>query len=437
MRSKLGKAHADAEEPLTVEKQDSTGTFLGSCRALDLTDREDLFCGRVLADLGADVIKVESPGGDPSRNIAPFYQDSCELENSLHWLVYNLNKRGITLDIESADGRVIFKRLTETADLVIESFPPGYMDKLGLGYSELSKVNPRIIVTSITPFGQEGPYNDYKSSDIVNMAMGGLMYPTGTPDRPPLRVTVPQSYTIAGINAAMATMVAHYYREMTGEGQHVDVSVQASVASVLCNFVPIWELNKINVSRLGSFLTGRATGTRQRTLWRCKDGYVILAIFGGALGRKTNQGMVEWMDSEQMAPDYMKQIDWGTLDFASVTQELQDSLEKPIGEFVLKHTKAELFAEAIKRGIMLFPVCSPKDIVENEQLQSRGFWLEVEHPEKDARIKYPGFFIKASETPCQLRDRAPLLGEHNSEVYVGELGLSTQELVRLKENKVI
>lgn len=412
-------------------------SLLGSYRALDLTDEPGQFCGRLLADLGADVIKVEKPGGDPSRNCGPFYHNLPSPENSIPWLVYNLNKRGITLDIETTDGQAIFKRLTQTADFIIESFPPGYMDRLGLGYTELHQVNPRLIVTSITPFGQNGPYQDYKTSDIVNMAMGGLMYPTGTPDRPPLRVSLPQSYTIASISAAMATMVAHYYRETTGEGQHVDVSIQASVASVLCNFVSIWELNQINVRRLGSFLTGRATGTRQRTLWRCRDGYVILVIFGGAMGRKTNQSMVEWMDSDGVAPDYLKQIDWATLDFATVPQELQDRIEKPIAEFLITHTKAELFTEALRRGIMLFPVSSPGDIVADEQLRSREFWVEVEHPEKDTLIKYPGFFIQASATPCQVQRRAPLLGEHNSEVYTGELGLSQKELVRLKEAGVI
>ncbi|MFC1870123.1 CaiB/BaiF CoA transferase family protein [Chloroflexota bacterium] len=422
---------------MTDKEQDGPKSLLESYRVLDVTGVEGLFCGRILADLGADVIKIEKPGGDPARNIPPFYHDNPGIENSLHWLVHNLNKRGITLNIETADGQNIFKRLVATADFIIESFPPGHMDELGLGYAGLSQLNPRIIVTSITPFGQAGPYKDYKSSDLVNMAMGGLMYPTGTPDRPPLRVTLPQSYTIAGTNAAMATMVAHYYRETTGEGQQVDVSIQASVASVLCNFVSIWELNRINVQRLGSFLTGRATGTRQRTLWRCRDGYVILAIFGGAVGRKTNQSLTEWMDSEGMAPDYMKQMDWSKLNFASVTQELQDSLEKPIGDFLLKHTKEKLFSGAMKRDIMLFPVSSPADIVESEQLQSRDFWLDVEHPEKSAHIKYPGFFIKAPEIPLQLRRRAPQLGEHNAEVYIDELGLSTQELARWGETGVI
>lgn len=414
----------------------SQDSLLGSYRALDMTDEQGQFCGRLLADLGADVIKVERPGGDPSRNTGPFYHNQPASENSIPWLVHNLNKRGITLDIETTEGQVIFKRLVQTADFVIESFPPGYLDKLGLGYAQLRQVNPRIILTSITPFGQDGPYQEYHSSDIVNMAMGGLMYVTGTPDRPPLRVTVPQSYTIAGSSAAMATMVAHYHRESTGEGQHVDTSTQAGVASVLCNFVPIWELSRINVRRLGSYLTGRATGTKQRTLWRCQDGYVILVIFGGALGRKTNQGIVAWMDSEGMAPEYLKQIDWSTLDFATVPQELQDKMEKPIGEFLLTHTKAELFAGALQRGIMLLPASSPKDIVASEQLRSRQFWLEVEPPEKKTHIKYPGFFIQASETPCRLQRRAPLVGEHNAEIYA-EVGLSERELKSLKEAGII
>ena len=162
-----------------------TEPLLGSHRVLDLTDEKGWFCGKILGDLGADVIKVEKPGGDPARNTGPFYHDIIEPEKSLYWMALNTNKKGITLDIETPDGREIFKKLLKTADVVIESFAPGYMDKLGLGYSELSKINPGIILTSVSGFGQEGPYRDYKAPDIVVRALGGLIYTVGEADRPP------------------------------------------------------------------------------------------------------------------------------------------------------------------------------------------------------------------------------------------------------------
>jgi crotonobetainyl-CoA:carnitine CoA-transferase CaiB-like acyl-CoA transferase len=187
-------------------------SLLSPFRALDLTDEKGFLCGRILGDLGADVIKIEKPGGDPARDIGPFYHDIPDPEKSLFWFAFNANKRGITLDIENPDGQEIFKQLVKSADFAIESFPPGYMDSLGLGYLALSEINPKIILTSITPFGQTGPYKDYKASDLIAMAMGGQMYLCGDPDRPPVRVSFPQAYCHAGAQGAMGTMIAHIHR---------------------------------------------------------------------------------------------------------------------------------------------------------------------------------------------------------------------------------
>jgi len=150
--------------------------MLSPYRVLDLTDEKGLLCGKLLGDLGADVIKIERPGGDPARNLGPFYHGEADPEKSLFWFAFNTSKRGITLDIETTDGQEIFKRLVKGSDFVIESFPPGYMDQPGLGYSVLEKVNPRVIMVSITPFGPTGPYKDYKAPDIVAWAMGAQMY---------------------------------------------------------------------------------------------------------------------------------------------------------------------------------------------------------------------------------------------------------------------
>src|SRR3989304_4246953 len=160
-------------------------SMLSSYRVLDLADEKGLICGKILGDLGADIIKVEKPGGDLARRLGPFYHDDPDPEKSLFWFSLNTSKRGITLNIESVDGREIFKRLVKTADFVIESFPPGYLDKLGLGYFDLEKINPGVILVSIAPFGQTGPYRDWKTADIVAWAMGGNMAPWGEPDRPP------------------------------------------------------------------------------------------------------------------------------------------------------------------------------------------------------------------------------------------------------------
>src|SRR3989304_6447069 len=184
--------------------------LLEGCRVLDLSNETGFLCGKILGDLGADVIKVERPCGDPSRSLGSFYQDEPGPEKNLYWFSYNHNKRGITLDIETETGKDILFKLVKNTDILVETFPPGYLEKLGLDYSALCKINPQIIVTSITPFGQTGPYKDYKGSDLILTAMSGFMSLLGDPDKPPVRPTMPQSYTWIGMHAAEGTMMAYY-----------------------------------------------------------------------------------------------------------------------------------------------------------------------------------------------------------------------------------
>jgi benzylsuccinate CoA-transferase BbsE subunit len=401
---------------------------LSSCRVLDLTDEKGFLCGKILADLGADVIKIEKPGGDKARNLGPFYHDEQDPEKSLYWFAYNLNKRGITLNIEAREGQQILTKLVQTADFFLESFSPGYLDDLGFSYLKLSKINPRLIMTSITPFGQTGPYKNYKASDIEVMAMGGLMYITGNPEQQPLRISLPQAFLLASAHGAAASMVAHFYRETSGEGQHVDVSAQECVLWEIANAIPLWELNQNVLRRVGSYVAGRWTGTKQRLLWKCKNGYVLFYILGGAFGVKTNRAIVKWMEEENIAPEYLKNFNWDAFDMATQTQEMQDQIEMHISKLFSKFTKEELYNEALKRGIMLCPVNSSKDIIENAQLKYRGFWVDINHPELSTNITYPGAFAKLSETPVKIRYRAPLIGEHNLEIYQGELGLSSSKL---------
>ena len=406
--------------------------MLSHCQALDLTDDKGYLCGKILADLGADVIKIERPGGDPGRSIGGFWGDVPDPEKSLYWFAYNSNKRGITLNIETADGREIFRRLVKTADFVIESFPPGYMDKLGIGYSDLSSLNKGIIMASITPFGQEGPYRDYKDSDIVIMGMSGTMYQTGESDGPPVHISMSQACLHAGADAAVGSMIAYYYREMTGEGQHVDVSMQQSAAWFQANAVPTWELNKRILKRAGAFRAGMSKDVGQRQVWPCKDGYVFFNVIGGRTGAKTLSALVEWMDSEGLATDFLLNMDWDSFDMFTVTREEMDSISEPVGKFFRRHTRKELLESAVPRGVSIGPLSSMQDLLNDECLNTRNFWKEIEHPELGTSITYPREFVKSSENDCSIRFRAPLIGEHNEEVYK-EIGLSQQELIRLKQ----
>jgi crotonobetainyl-CoA:carnitine CoA-transferase CaiB-like acyl-CoA transferase len=408
---------------------------LGSFRALDLTDEQGLLCGKVLASLGAEVIKVEPPGGDQARNIPPFYKDIPHPEKSLYYLAYNANKKSITLNIDNPDGQGIFRKLVKTSDFIIESFEPGHMDQLGLGYSELSGINPRIIMTSITPFGQTGPYRNYKPSDLVCSAMSGFMYLTGDPDRAPLQISAPQAYLMGAVEGAVGTMTAHYYRERTGEGQHVDVSIRDAMIKATVNALPWWEHYGKIMKRGGNCWMLR--GEKLRVLWPCKDGYVSFALHGGRLGAKRNRKLVEWMDSEGMASDYLKSFDWDNLDMGTASQKLRREMDESVLRFFMAHTKKELNEQALDKGIMLSPVCTMEDIAVSPQLEARDFWDEVEHPELGTTITYPGAFTKASETPCLKTVRAPYIGEHNEEIYVDMLGVPRDKLASLKEAKII
>jgi crotonobetainyl-CoA:carnitine CoA-transferase CaiB-like acyl-CoA transferase len=411
--------------------------LLGPFLALDLTDEKGFLCGKILTDLGTEVIKVEKPGGDPSRKIGPFYQDIPHPERSLYWFAFNTGKKSITLDIEKGKGKEIFLRLVEKADFVIESFYPSTIEKLGLGYSTLSRINPRIIMTSISPFGQDGPYKNFKGPDLVVWALGGMLNICGDSDRPPVRISFPQSYMHAGAAAAASTLIAHYYRETTGEGQHVDVSAQQCVEWTTAEIAQIWEMNRLKVGRTGQLRVRPTTGARLREIWPCQDGFVSFRVMGGKAGAGFMKTLVEWMDSKGMANDYIRKRNWEELDLAKVTQEEYDLAEKPIGQFFLAHAKAELCEEAARRRIQLLSVNTNEDILKDPHLSIRDFWRELEHPELGTTITYPGPFAKFSQASCGPWHRAPLIGEHNEEIYQKRLGLSREEFVSLKQNGVI
>ena len=408
--------------------------MLSPYRVLDLSDEKGILSGKILGDLGADVIKVEPPGGDPARRLGPFFHDEPDLEKSLFWFAYNVNKRGITLNIESADGREIFRRLVKTADIVVETFAPGHLDEIGLGYSSLEQINPGIVLVSISAFGQTGPFKDYKAPGIVAWAMGGYMYSVGDADRPPVEISHhSQAYLHAGGQAAQAALMALYGREVTGKGQMIDVSIRDS--SVRCTperITEAWDFRKVIVHR-----GGLGARVHVRRTWPCRDGYVSAFFWSGPDAKRWNSPLVRWMEGEGMADDYLMSVDWDTFDLQTLTQEAYDRIAEPVARFFMAHTKAELLAGAAKHNAQLYPVSTAADIVENPQLSVRGYWTELEHHELATRITYPGGFGKTSEAPPTIRHRAPLIGEHNIEIYEHELGLPRKELLILSQAGVI
>jgi crotonobetainyl-CoA:carnitine CoA-transferase CaiB-like acyl-CoA transferase len=420
-----------------VEKEEITqGNLLSGYRALDLTDEKGMMCCKILADLGMEVIKVEPPGGDPARNIGPFYQNQPDPQKSLYWFALNVNKRGITLNLKTEDGRQIFKRLAQKVDLIIESFPVGFLGSLGLSYSELSQVNSQIILTSITGFGQTGPYKDFKAPDIVCMAMGGEMILLGSPDHPPVRIGVPQVYLHAGGEAAGACLAALWHREMSGEGQYIDVAAQPCVAWLGFYSQGLWEFNRMISHRQGGRRTG-GKGVTYSFLYPCADGFVSFSPLGGETRGVAQKTLVEWMDKEGLADDFIKNIDWVSQSPTRESNEISEKVTQVFTRFFRTKTKKELFDFAIQNGVLLAPIYTVEDILKSEHFRARGFWVDVEHPELNTTITYPGFNCSFGGNPRGVIKRAPLIGEHNSEILGQELGFKQHELVTLKSGGII
>jgi crotonobetainyl-CoA:carnitine CoA-transferase CaiB-like acyl-CoA transferase len=387
-----------------------------------------------MGDMGADVIKIEKPGGDPGRNVGPHYHDEIDPEKSLYWFAMNASKRGITLDIQTPEGLDIFKDLAKTADFVVESFPPGYMADLGLGYSDLEKINPGIIMVSITPFGQTGPYKDFLGPDIVMWALGAgpFLRTFDSPDRPPFRISHhPQTYFHAGAEAVVGALVALNYRAVSGEGQHVDVSIQECV-----NWHPTggWDLNK-KVPKRGSFLLDAPYHVTH--IWPCKDGHVMWRYTGGPNAYRHSVPLANWIADEGMADDWFKNFDWANFSHFSATQETINRMEEITIKFFKTKTKAELMEGAIKRRIMLYPISSVADLIESPQLAARNFWTKVEHPELQTALTYPGGWALNSVTTPSISRRAPLIGEHNQEIYAGILNISKDVQEDLEQKGII
>ncbi|MBI2916723.1 MAG: CoA transferase [Chloroflexi bacterium] len=405
---------------------------LSPYRVLDLTDEKGLACGKLLGDLGADVIIVEPPKGHPARNRGPFYKDQVHPEKSLYWFALNTSKRSITLNLETKDGQALFRDLVKTAHFVIESFPVGYLDKLGLGYEALAQIKPDIIMTSTTPFGSTGPYSSYLGSDLVCQAMSGLVYICGEGGRPPVKVACDQAYFLAGLQAAVGSLMAHYYRMMTGEGQHVDVSIQQGIIGGMGIGGPHedWWMNHNIHQRAGiPFHQGpvRGVAPRQPVVNECKDGYVAISAL-----RCPIRPVLQWMEDSGWDVAELKKREWtlDTIDF--LTKPERDLIDPLVDKLVKSKTKREIWEGALKYRVPWTPMQTPADLPDDRHLRERNFFVPVPHDELKDTITYPGPPANLSETPWRIRGRAPRIGEHNLEIYEKELGLSREELSMLK-----
>jgi crotonobetainyl-CoA:carnitine CoA-transferase CaiB-like acyl-CoA transferase len=401
-------------------------------RVLDLADDSGFLCGRILGDLGADVLKVEPPAGDPGRRVAPFAESRPELERSLTWLAGNVNKRGVTCDLTVESGRALFRKLVLGADVVVETFRPGYLDDLGLGYDALAAINPGLVLTSLTPFGQEGPAARCPASDLEITASSGSLWLAGDAAGSPVRTTLPQTPSWSSMYAVSGTLLALLAREVSGKGQHVDVSAQSSMITAISHAPVFWDLLGEEQMRSGPYLTGRSvSGANFRMIWPCRDGYVAFALYGGPAGRETGKALVAWIRERGGDPGALARVDWDSFDVATATKELIDELESAMGPFLLTLTREEFFKGMVARKMLGYPVATVEDIRKDEQLAARDFWQRVPTPWGGEPIAFPGSFALFDGARPGIRRTAPTLGEHNVEVYA-ELGLTPDELIALR-----
>jgi benzylsuccinate CoA-transferase BbsE subunit len=413
---------------------------LSPYRVLDLTTEIGQFAGRCFAEMGAEVIKIEPPAGDAVRRIGPFFHDEARPDRSLLWFVLNASKKGITLDLEQPDGRALLRKLIARSDLVLESYPPGYLQQLGIDQEALRKEHPKLVWVSVTGFGQDGPYRNYKWSDIVGQALGGLLYLWGEADKPPVRPRAAQGYYHASMGAALSGMVALYHARRTGRGQFVDVSMQEVLTFVLAGpggVTGYWSLEGLNITRSGPGINlGHLIS---RTIYPCKGGYVAVStLFGPHFPR-----LLDLMQQDNAAGFLAEDPKWRSATrFAPLPGQWRceqadaDVAEDLFSQWLLRYTRDEIMKLAGRHELMIFPVLNVPDNLDGEQLRARDYWQQVKHPELGTTITYPGPPLKLSATPWRIRGRAPLLGEHNTEVY-GEIGLTKDDLQALSAAGVV
>jgi benzylsuccinate CoA-transferase BbsE subunit len=337
--------------------------LLGCYKVLDCSDRLGWLAGRMLVDLGADVVKIEPTGAEPS---------------SAAWRAFNVGKQVLALDLGERRMRGALERLIAAADVLIETAQPG--EPLAEFYdpARLAALNPRLVHVSVTPFGRSGPRAGWQASDLELMAAGGLLSLAGDPQGEPVRVSEPQSYCWAGAQAAVGALMALFHRGTSGKGQHVDVSAQASILAALAHAPTFVDLLGVVPQRSGAYMTGRSvTGARYRVFWPCADGYINFILYGGAAGRRTNERLVSWMSERGIAPGPLAAIAWDKFDATRLSQEEIDALEAPIAEFFGSLTKREFLEGANRREMLGYPVFEPADIADDPQLEARGFWQNV------------------------------------------------------------
>ncbi|MBI2887023.1 MAG: CoA transferase [Chloroflexi bacterium] len=402
---------------------------LTGLRVVELADEKLQYCGKLFADLGADVIKIEQPGGDPARRIGPFYGGVPHPDRSIPFWYDNTSKRGITLNLAASDAQRLFRSLIQRSDVLLEARPPGYLPGLGLGYEELSQEHPRLVMTSLTPFGQHGPWKDLKISELVSMALGGPMASCGYDDHsvPPVRGGGGQGWHVAGHYAFLGTMMAVLRRQASGRGQWVDCSIHEALSCTTegAAVAAMYEQKPV-IRQTGRHATVTPSAPSQI---QCADGRYVAGVGWLRVTDATWEQLVAWLGRDGMA------MDLGDPRYRDVAVRAAEAghIGEVLEAYCLTHTAEEVFRGAQALGLTWGLVRSPYEVVHDPHSQDRGYTVRVEHEDLGQSFQYPGAPYVFGVSPWGVRRRAPHVGEHNEEVYCGELGLPKERLTLLAE----
>ena len=399
---------------------------LAGRRVLELADHTGAYCGKLMADMGADVIKVEPPEGEEGRRIPPFVDGIEGPDRSFHFLYHNTSKRGITLNAGDPAGRGLLRKLALSADIVLNTLPADDLKALGIDQVSLAKEKSEIVVTSVTGFGQSGPHAHWKSSDLVTGAVAGTLYVTGEAEDPPVAVAGEQNTLMACTCAAASSLIALLHARRSGQGQHVDISAQETAVAVShISGVGKWLDDHIIPRRVGTALTASVPSGA----YPCQDGRVYLMVNRPAHWK----ALAQWIHEETGNEEVLDPMFEGP---SSRRIEYRELLDLFISDLTRLHTVQEIFHQGQQRHIAFTPFNTLPQAVVDPQLESRNFFTALDHP-TTGRLEYPGAPYQLSRTDWKLHRPAPRLGEHNREVYLDELGLAEGEFDQLRESGVL
>ncbi|WKA58318.1 CaiB/BaiF CoA-transferase family protein [Planococcus shenhongbingii] len=372
------------------------------------------FAARIMGEFGAEVIKVEPPGkGDPIRNWRVVHEGT-----SLWWYVQSRNKKCITLDLKSLEGKEIIQKLAEEVDIVVENFRPGTLEKWGIGYEDLKKVNKKIIFVRISGYGQDGPYKDKPGFGSIGEAVGGIRHLTGYPELPPTRVGISLGDSVASLYGVIGALMALRHRDISGEGQIVDVALYEAVFSLMESMVPEYDHSKIIRERTGSTLPGITPSN----IYLCKDGkYVVIGANGDSIFKR----LCKCMDREDLSADERFQTNEGRSNYA-------EYLDGEIMKWTSQHDLKEILIKLDDYSIPSGPIYNVADMMADPHFLARKMIEEVE-VEGIGKLKFPGIIPKLSLTPGTTEWSGPALGKHNMEIYKDLVGLSEERIKSLKE----